>query len=121
MGSTKRQTQQKRAREQTVRERREQKQAKRRAAAAAAERKAQAGENAHLPHSRSAALDVPAMNLAVGDEVVYGPYGVGRITAREKRAGEGWVERPRTAGAGEGADSDAARDEGAGATAPSSR
>lgn len=87
MSSTRRQTQQKRTREQTVRERREQKQAKRRAASA--ERKAQARENARLPHPTSVSLNVSAMNLAVGDEVVYGPHGVGRITAREKHAGDG--------------------------------
>ena len=87
MSATRRKTQQKRAREQTVRERREQKHAKRRAAAA--ERKAQAGENPRLPHSTSVSLDGPAMNLAVGDEVVYGPHGVGRITARQKHADEG--------------------------------
>jgi len=85
MGSTRRQTQQKRAREQAVRERRDQKQAKKRAALA---RKAQAGEKGCLPHSTNISTDVPAMKLAVGDDVVYGPHGVGRITARQKRPGE---------------------------------
>ena len=71
MSSTGRQTQQKRTREQKVRERREHKQAKRRAAAA--ERKAQTGEGARLPDSTSVPLGVPAMNLAVGDELVPHP------------------------------------------------
>lgn len=80
MGSSRQQTHQKRAREQAVRERREQKQAKRHAAAA--ERKSEARETEDAGH-------VPGLKLAVGDEVVYGPHGVGRITARERRAGEG--------------------------------
>lgn len=82
MGSSRQQTWAKAARERTVRERRQRKLEKKRAAAA--ERKARSTLSAeHDPtRARTGTWDV---KLAVGDLVVYGNHGIGRVAARRKQ------------------------------------